>query len=303
MHFLKPHKTGIKSFSLVITLMTVLPVTAQTLYQVEVIVFASSNSGSEKEETWPQDKLLAYPENTVALIPENNEPANTAIGDSSINNPLTTDPASLSDTTNSATPSIPATYTELPLQKKMLIEWRDRMRSSGKYRILSHSSWLQPATGPDAGKAVVLTGGNQYGEHYELEGSIRIRGNSQPLKITSDLWLSEFLPGDDSEAVQIQLPPLPKPAALVTGSETTSVASDSQTTEPVVTSRAETMSSDMTAVGATTAAPLYTIKRIITHQSEDNLMPEKPLYLDHPILGILVKISEYKPEQATTPAL
>jgi hypothetical protein len=225
-----------------LTLSATLSAQAQTLYQVEVIVFSNNSSAAEREETWPQQLTLAYPNNTITLSPDTSVPTATTAG---------------LETT---------TYKQLPLNQKMLSEWRDRLRASGKYRVLAHSSWLQPSIGQDANKSVVITGGNQFGDHYELEGSIHVKGTS-PIKVSTNLWLSSFNLNGESDSSTPVLPALPQELL----NQTTSNA---------------------------TSSSLYTVQRVIPHQNEENLLLGKAAYLDNPLIGVLVKVTTYKPTSA-----
>lgn len=284
------------------TLIGAIPANAQTLYQVEVIVFAS-NSG-DSEETWPTPQELNLPANTIALLPE------TAAGTAPMPAGVIPDGAAQAGNADNAIPAtaavatnnpLPPLYSELPLNKKMLNDWRDRLRGSGKYRVLAHTGWLQPANGADAAKPVVITGGTQYGEHFELEGSVRISGNGNPLKVSAGLWLSSFIPGTENTLSTSLLPILPKPVLPAVDN---SAAADPSTaaTNRENTETDNTGSENSNPVMTTPAAPLYGISRIITHRAQDNLSLNKALYLDHPVLGVVIKVSEFNPQPAALPA-
>jgi hypothetical protein len=245
-------KPIISSIIFALTLSSAFLAQAQTLYQVEVIVFSNTNSAADSEETWPQQLSLTYPNNVITLSPE------TA---------ASTNETSASVTTISS-PS--ETYKHLPLNQKMLGEWRDRLRASGKYRVLAHSSWLQPAIGQAANKSVVITGGNQFGDHFELEGSMQIKGTS-PIKVATNLWLTSFNLNGESDSSKPILPALPP--ELLQANATTA------TTNP---------------------SSLYTVQRVIPHRNEENLLLGKAAYLDNPLIGVLVKVTEYKPATADT---
>jgi hypothetical protein len=224
-----------------IAIFSAMPTYAQNLFQVEVIVFANENPASETEETWPQNTNLSYPDNAITLLPE-----------------------------TSANSTAPEIYTKLPTQKLLLNEWRDRLRGSRQYRVLAHTSWLQPASGERAGKPVVITGGTQYGEHFELEGNVQIRGSGSPLKLAANLWMSSFVPTiGESETTSIVLPVIPQQLTIEAGSQTSKTG---------------------------TSQSLYTVKRIITQKAQENASLNKAVYLDHPILGVLIKVTEFKIE-------
>jgi hypothetical protein len=244
-------KPIITSIIFALTLSSAFLAQAQTLYQVEVIVFSNNNSAAESEETWPQQLSLTYPNNVITLSPE------TA---------ASTNETSASVTTIS---SPTETYKHLPLNQKMLSEWRDRLRASGKYRVLAHSSWLQPAIGQAANKSVIITGGNQFGSHFELEGSLQVKGTS-PIKVNTNLWLTNFNLNGETDSSKPELPTLPQELL-------------NQTANPAT---------------AANSSSLYTVQRVIPHRNEENLLLGKAAYLDNPLIGVLVKVSEYKSTSA-----
>lgn len=199
---------------------------AQNLLQVEVIVFANESQSAQNEETWPQDITLAYPSNSIQLAKDGE------------------------------TASI---YSKLAEQNQSLNDWRDRLRGSRKYRVLAHTTWLQPKSGDQANKPVIITGGGQFGQHFELEGSLQLVGTNHPFKLNTNLWLSKFVPsGSSTEISPIKLPTL----------ETTNSTENNTNTS------------------------IYDIKQVVTLISQENITLNKPQYIDHPLINILVKVTE-----------
>ena len=63
------------------------------------------------------------------------------------------------------------------------------IRRSKDYRLLLHKSWTQPINAQTT--AILLQGGDQFGDQFELEGTLSLR-RSRFLHIETDLWLTRF---------------------------------------------------------------------------------------------------------------
>ncbi|MGV6808034.1 MAG: CsiV family protein, partial [bacterium] len=190
-------------------------------------------------------------------------------------------------------------------------------RASG-YRVLYHAAWRQPALPPNTSPWVLVRGGEQYGDHFELEGAIRVY-QRRYTHAEVDVWRARFsqsgygLPsasaldnsepeGSSSESVAEPLqqpwPPLPafpeppeepeQPELLCPestgsgfGSAEGFVEMESQETEDQ-----DIVISD---------APLYVVTDLQRLNQSIRLDYTDLNYLDHPGLGVLIKISPYEP--------
>ena len=63
------------------------------------------------------------------------------------------------------------------------------IRRSKDYRMLLHQSWTQPIDAQST--AILLQGGDQFGDQFELEGTLSVR-RSRFLHVETDLWLTRF---------------------------------------------------------------------------------------------------------------
>ncbi len=63
------------------------------------------------------------------------------------------------------------------------------IRRSKDYRMLLHQSWTQPIAAQST--AILLQGGDQFGDQFELEGTLAVR-RSRFLHVATDLWLTRF---------------------------------------------------------------------------------------------------------------
>ncbi len=142
-------------------------------------------------------------------------------------------------------------------------------QSTGQ-RIVFHGAWLQNLTRRNSATAVAIIGGQQFGERYEVEGSLNfyLTSSGDRAILESNLWLNSFgtTPSDEGW----ELPLLPE------------VLHD-ETTEENVT-------------------PFY-VTRIIPFQQNRDLRSREFHYLDHPALGMLVQITPYELPPVPLPPL
>lgn len=125
--------------------------------------------------------------------------------------------------------------------------------SKGGYSLLYHQAWRQMIYARKT--HIAISGGKTFNGHQELEGSISL-SVGQYLRIQSNLWLSQFVPaGTNITETWPELPPLPNTA--------NSEGEKSQG---------------------------YLIKRIVKLNQERSMRSNEIHYIDHPLLGIIVKI-------------
>ena len=196
----------------------------------------------------------------------------------------------------------------LPEQLQSLSEKVSQIRRSRNYRVLFHGAWRQPLVAPDQSPAILIKGGKQFDQHYELEGSITI-GVSRYLHLSTNLWFTQFT---DNYGQQSNWPPLPPSPDLTIINEFASAGIgdwmeqtetlDSETM-PAVTSFA---TGAINASDATTFTTLvggelsigsryqqllnrpFLPERITLMQQKRRMRSGEVHYLDHPHLGIVV---------------
>ena len=132
----------------------------QRWYQVEIVAFARQNPDSQ--EHWPTNIKLGYPLNWVELK----------------------DPDSPANATDSLTPADSAQQAAvdllrdpfylLPGSDKKLRNHAAALQRDPRYRILAHQAWRQFIGGEKRAPAILIKGGNAFGNHRELEGSITL---------------------------------------------------------------------------------------------------------------------------------
>lgn len=197
-------------------------------YQIEIIVFERIEKNSDDPELWPVDITLDYippfdflidpnaektedddidalkidteESGTAEDIPgENNSDLLLTLKQSDLDDPLNKkyrdaiEKAELDRLTPKEQP-----MTLLEEELKSLTEEAHIIGRNPYMRLLNHSVWRQGLKSGDQAPHIVITGGDEFGEHFELEGSIKLH-LSRYLHIQTNLWLSQFEANIDQE--------------------------------------------------------------------------------------------------------
>lgn len=303
--------------------------TQDNWYQVELIIFKqNANVNANDKETWPKNLALAYPPNVQHLIDPTmadqeqplDETPNLDILTSSEAVPELPVPASADTGAGTATRDadiVDEAEQEQPFtlldKKQFVIEGADyALRRESGVKILFHESWRQPMTELDRAPALIIRGGEEFGEHSELEGSVTF-SLSRYLHINTDLWLTSFESNYGQEDKHWpELPQPPKPVTFVfdpdSALDPTSIQGTPfnfgntpadpmglglETNENVIDLSKSTglLLNDFTRL---TEKP-YLIREIVTLRQKRRMRSEELHYIDHPRMGILVKITPYAP--------
>ena len=147
-------------------------------------------------------------------------------------------------------------FSLLPASERTLNSQAATISRNGSYSLLYHQAWRQTIFARKT--HIFISGVKSTNGHQELEGSISL-SVGQYLKIQTNLWLSQFaLPGTELTEQWPSLPPLPF-------------------TESVL--------------GEQNANNL--IKRIVKISEDRSMRSNEVHYIDHPLLGVIVKIIPY----------
>ena len=258
-------------------------------YQVEIIVFTQQDLyGDEKHRTNLQ---LSYPENWLALRGSAMQQA-TPDGDGSI--PPRSDAA-----------PPPAQSSETPFtlldskQFKLGPEDYTLGRAPG-YRVLLHWAWRQPGLGIEDSPWVLIAGGESYGDHRELEGSVRLVLNRY-LHFQADLWHSRFGQPRSTTGVTDQ-PTGPETStahSVDAGEEEQTPGWPALPTPPWRKAPATNDAIDESVESAWRyEKPQFEIEDMVSLEQSSRLQLGELTYLDHPNMGVLIHVSRY---QVTTP--
>lgn len=153
-------------------------------------------------------------------------------------------------------------FLQLPDSESEFQQTNRALERSAEHRLLFHGLWRQPMPDPGRETPVVIEGGQLFGAHHELEGSLSLHFNSgrDRVVIDADLWLAEFsrLPQDS----QWQLPDVPLSESALPARE--------QDEEQ------------------------YSVRRVYHMQQSRDMRSTEFHYLDHPAIGIVVTVFPYE---------
>jgi hypothetical protein len=303
-------------------------------FRVELLVF--SHESKQAAEQWEPTPSLVYPgaarflvepqriENNLAqhhadsvvdefgrqiltILPEagaQNLPRASANATPDI--PLAGGVASLVDpntpTTVEVQPQVlrPTPFVALPGSQ---LEFRGKaayMQRSGQYQTLFHQTWAQPVPGQAAAVPIVLDRSGDTEQWTRLQGTITLY-LSRYLHLETNLWLNtqgEYLPGE----WRMPAPPLGPPSLIIEelptpqDSPTTWASVDQQTT-PVPGTEA-----DLAELEEDTG-PVYPYRHAILLQQKRRMRSTEVHYIDHPRLGVVVKLTPLSTDELETMAL
>ena len=262
-----------------------------TWYQVELIVF-SHPAGNDAEQ-WDATPDLAYPSASRLLTDEGSVPA------------VALQPEQVAPTA----PLQPAAFTILPSSQQTLRNKAAAIRRSSRYQILFHEAWNQQMADQANTLPIVLDRSGDGGAWPELQGTIKLYV-ARYLYLETNLWLNtrgEYLHSD----WRMPAPPLGPSSLIFEASEP----------EPELELELESeleleLEPQQSQREAITAAPIIALEAqlapptlITTNESAQRLEPIYPFrhavrlhqtrrmrsgevhYIDHPMLGIIVKIT------------
>lgn len=304
------------------------PQNYQGWYQIEVIIFQqevlSENNHSEMP---PQQLNISYPPNLVALLEPTEELSTDTTKGSAIDKQATTSldanvlkPMELSTDQEGTTLSLAQPFLSLEdIDKNLTREARTLSRNSRK-RVLFHKAWRQHLERDQSAPSILISGGDNFDPHNELEGSIKF-SLSRYLHMESNLWLSQFSLNfiqDKDYWTVLPTPPTPenKITPSVEPSSTSNHSSRAASNLELDTLKAlnthesnpnGTYSANNNSLGISprlagsdisplftelenVSAPQYTPEHTAIMKQTRRMRSNELHYIDHPKFGLLVKI-------------
>lgn len=260
-------------------------------YQVEILVFSQQDLFGDENHVTNID--LRYPDNILELT-------SASDSGSAPDQPGVEVPSSV---TNHAI-SGEAFHDLANNLLKMTDEHRRLDRAPG-YRVLYHKAWRQPGLGTAEAPWVLVQGGETYGDHHELEGSVRLVRNRY-LHIQANLWKTKFGQVLPSSTLTIT-PPInsnknsttdyqPTPAPTEQGHE-----ADTSAWPPLPPLPRSQFAPSTAEPGSTIStsgrkeATKYRVNDIVTLKQTSRVSRQEYTYLDHPNMGVIVYVSKHEP--------
>ncbi|MEJ2531531.1 MAG: CsiV family protein [Halioglobus sp.] len=289
-------------------------------FKVELMVFSQETQARYREEQWAPFPELAYPEQGRFLvepvrveanlgeydgfseidelgrqiiyleeppresedIPYSNGSSPGAAGAGLTDEGL----ASGAETGEDGESAAPQPFVVLPASELEFAAKTAYMRRHGPYRILFHQAWLQPFREGQDGPSIILDRSGDEEQWPRLQGSIRL-SLSRYLHLETNLWLNttgEYLPGQ----WRMPAPPLAPPSLIVEG-----LVPEAETAEEPY---FVTPEDEAVIAGDSLQEPedAYPFRHAVLLKQKRRMRSEEVHYLDHPLLGVVVKMTPYE---------
>lgn len=261
-------------------------------YQVELLIYANYQQATADIELWEPQPDLHYPANSVRLI-DPAEESHSHDTTSSLDKTVLQSP--IIDRIELQEPA----FTLLPNTELQLLSTAKKIASQRDFRLLFHGAWRQLISPRDQAKSIVLTGGDKFDDHYELEGTIKL-GVERYLHIDTDLWLNTFTSNIGlSETPWQLLPKRPNPEPSVMEMKELAVEEGadrfySSTNNSAPPSKAFERPKKITTDALTELfGNQFSVERTVTLRQKRRMRSNELHYLDHPLMGLLVKITQH----------
>ena len=309
------------------------PLLAQDLdarwYRVELMVFSHEGSGAAGSEAWDPQPSLAYPESYRFLRHPDREAANLEAwpgAESEISEfgvqtivvpeppsededpedrlspediPTAGDSADPNDVIAEEVETIPLRPTPWIARPAGELEFGGKaayMQRTGRYQTLFHESWLQPMSDEVDSIPIIIDRSGDQQDWPLLQGSVRLY-LSRYLHIETNLWLNtdgSYIPGSWAMS-----PPPLGPASLIV------IEPVQEPEEPTLTAYSSTLFDDPAGLDQAQApldanephVPVSPWRHAVALTEKRRMRSEEVHYLDHPMLGVVVKLTPVSEEE------
>lgn len=249
-------------------------------YQVEMIVVARKDDSGQ--EHWPSNIKLRYPGDWVELK----------------------DPSAIES--NGTDTLLPVDITKetfylLPDNERQLNAQAQKLQRSSRFEVLFHQAWRQIITNKKASKAILINGGQTFGQHQALEGSIRLSVATY-LELQTNLWLAQFDLNVGQEVTQTwpEIPLRPNYSVASMHNLSLDSAVEAELEQALAAENTQWGDASLNEIADTSATENFITRQIILLQQERDMRSNEVHYIDHPALNVIIQVTPYTP--ATTPA-
>ena len=274
-------------------------------YQVELLIF-SHESGATAEQ-WEPLPELSYPQTGRFLVhPElvkNRQGAHGGVskvddlGRQTISpepeNPATDIPQQGSPVAESVAPVTPTPFIALPQRSAEFYGKAAYMQRTGNYKTLFHETWVQPVRDESTAIPLVIDRSGDSGDWPRLQGTVKLH-IARYLHIDTNLWLNtqgQYLPGE----WRMPAPPL-GPLSLIIEEpepepETPYYVSRNDNAPPSQTTglEGELLPEE--------TGPVYPWRHAVLLQQKRRMRSKEVHYIDHPLIGVVIKFMPLDDEQ------
>lgn len=250
-------------------------------YQVEMIVVARKDDTGQ--EHWPSNIKLRYPGDWVELKDPNATDINTAVVDSA----------------SSITPSVDLTkeaFYLLPASERQLNTQAQKLQRSPRFEVLFHNAWRQIITNKKTSKAIIINGGQTFGQHQTLEGSIRLSVATY-LELQTNLWFTQFDVNVGQEITQAwpEIPLRPNYAAATINNLSLDSEVEAELEQALATENTQWSTGNFDTNTAAPETDNFVTRQIILLQQERDMRSGEVHYIDHPALNVIIQVTPYPP--------
>ena len=280
-------------------------------FRVELMIFSHESASAASAERWDPAPPLAYPPQARFLIDNQRIEKNlsrypdgdsivdargvqtiTLPTDSPAENipdiPRQEEPpgALLGDPVEAESEQLPVTPEPFTLRPLSELEFRGKaayMQRTGRFKTLFHQTWLQPMRDEEQTLPIIIDRSGDEQNWPRLQGSVKLY-LSRYLHIETNLWLNthgDYLPADwfmpapplGPESLMIIEPPAPLTDGFF--------ASGREPEQPI---------DDEGLPLAEETGPVYGWRHAILMDQKRRMRSNEVHYIDHPMLGVVVKL-------------
>jgi hypothetical protein len=261
-------------------------------YQIEVFIYANNKPSAANEEFWPTELGLKYPERLVELteIDEQaleREQTERSTEDTTINSGPDLLNYQQEDLAAATTIPRPTPFLVLDEQEMQLKPVANKVLRQADFRLLFHKAWRQDLNDRETSEHIIIFGGERFDQHYELEGTINI-SVERYLHFSTDLWFSTFTSNVGGEENPWPVLP-PIPLTSTPAQAATDTAAQDPFSSPVSTYK-HSLGNEFQAL----TGNQYSVERTVSLKQRRRMRSNELHYIDHPLLGLLVKITPFE---------
>ncbi len=149
-------------------------------------------------------------------------------------------------------------FIALPESDQQFTRYNQNLNRSSDHRVLFHAVWRQPVLNKVQASVIFVKGGDRYGQHNELEGSLLISYNINRVDVDARLWRNSFNVVSNLDW-NMPMQPFPETSNIIDG-ESFDLFIDQ-------------------------VYPMLETRQMISNELH---------YLDHPALGMLIEVRPYE---------
>lgn len=184
--------------------------------------------------------------------------------------------------------ALPRPFVALPPNYRELSDKVAQMQRSGRYSILFHETWVQALEPEATSLPIVLDRSGDNQQWPQLQGTIKPY-LSRYLQVETNLWLNtagEYLPG----TWRMPAPPFGPRSLIIEEEQVVDVAA----------AVAALPDAGAAVAGAQEMAPVYPYRHAVLLQQTRRMRSGEVHYIDHPMLGVIIKFTPVTGEQLAT---